>query len=172
METGPFANPGQASLALRRALAAEPGNRTFRLGLMELYRQQGRLEEARVLGEEAQGGWPELRQVLALVYAELGAAGPLLGLLRVTPEEVPSARLAGLHAAARGQWDTALALLGRCLELRPEDWDLRVTHCNLLLHAHRLDEDSTQMLWEAIEYAREGAEETDSPVVAQNGAYG
>jgi tetratricopeptide (TPR) repeat protein len=139
LETGPYANPSQAVLALRRALAGDPGNRTFRLGLMELYRLQGRLEEASALGV----GWEgegEVFHLLVRIHAALGATGSLLALLRGRPEEKEAALGAGLLAAQGGQWDTALALLGRGLELGPEDWEAWLTFCNVLMHAHRLDE--------------------------------
>jgi tetratricopeptide (TPR) repeat protein len=143
LEIGPYANPAQASLALRRALAADPGNRTFRLGLMELHRRQGRFEEARALGEawlaEAPGDEEALR-LLALVYGEMGATGPLLALLRDLPEEGGRAVEAGTHATLAGQWETALAALARAAELRPDDGRVRLTQVKALCHAHRLDE--------------------------------
>ena len=149
METGSFAHPAQAVLALRRALAADPANRAFRLGLMELYRQQGRLEEARAMAEEdlAAGSDRELRQVLRLVYAELGATGPLLDLLRGRDQEHEASLVAGLHAATHRQWETALALLGRGLELGPGDWETWLTFCNVLLHARRLPETVARVTW-------------------------
>jgi hypothetical protein len=142
METGPYANPAQAVLALRLALARDPGNRTFRLGLMELYRQQGRLEEARALAEAylAEGSDRELRQELRLIYAETGATEPLLELLREGEDACEATLVAGLHATSCGQWETALALLGRSLALAPEAWDTWLTYCNVLMHAHRLPE--------------------------------
>ena len=139
METGAYANPAQAALALRRALAADPGNRTYQLGLMELYRGEGRLDEARALGESVQAaGDPDGRRLLALVYAELGATGPLLDLARTGPGDL--AALAGTHATAAGQWDTGVALLGLALEQDPGDFAAGLTLAKALVHAHRLAE--------------------------------
>jgi len=139
LETGAYANPAQAALALRRALAGDPGNRTFQLGLIELYRGLGRLEEARALAESVQAAeHPEGRRLLALVYAELGATGPLLDLARAGAEDL--AALAGTHATAAGRWETGVALLGLALERDPGDFASGLTLGKALVHAHRLAE--------------------------------
>lgn len=143
MDCGPFANPGQASLALRRQLAAEPDNPGLRLALMELYRGLGRLEEAAVLGEAGLAAAPEdedLRLHLGLVYAALGATEPLLALLRGRPGEGEAALAMGRHAGALDQWDTALAGLRRGLELRPGDGAGWLDLCTTLANDLRLDE--------------------------------
>jgi len=150
LETGPYANPAQAALALRRALAGDPANPTFRTGLMELYRRQGRFDEARVLGEEGlaagiTGG--DLRRILGLVYAEMGATEPLLALVRSGPDAGTAALEAGTHAISESQWDTGLALLDVSLAADPGNGAGWLTATKALLHSHRLEEAADLAGW-------------------------
>lgn len=122
METGPYANPSQAVLALRRALARDPGNRTFRLGLMELYWQQGRLEEAGALG----AGWEgddEVFQRLVRIHAAGGAASSLLALLQVRPEDWEAWLTYGNVLMHAHRLDEALERVTWCLERAARDED-------------------------------------------------
>jgi tetratricopeptide (TPR) repeat protein len=150
MDLGSYANPAQAALALRRALAQEPGNPIFLKGLMELYRQLGRLAEARALGEGHldQGGRDaEVLRLLALVYAALGETSTLLAFLKGREGEAASAVETGTHALCQGRLDTAMATLDRALELEPENWRAWMTTCQALIHAHRLEEAVDRTSW-------------------------
>jgi len=140
LDTGPYANPAQAALALRRALAADPGNIVVRLGLMELFRQQGRLDEARALGEAALGQGGDLPRLMGLIYAELGAVEPLLEMISAHDGAGLAALDAGARALNVGRLDAALALFRWGLERRPEDWGGWLNLCKALIHAHRLEE--------------------------------
>ena len=139
METGPYANPAQAAVALRKGLAADPGNLTFRKGLMALYRGQGRLREALAMALDGPLDG-ELGRMLRMVRAELGEAGELLEQVKGAPDEAELVREAAAWAVAALQWPAALALFGRAVALRPEDWEAWLMACKALLQLHRLEE--------------------------------
>ena len=106
MDTGPYANPAQAALALRRALAADPGNLVVRLGLMELFRQQGRLEESVGCLRKAL----VLRPDLAVIHNNLGNA-----------------------LKDQGRLDDAIACYRKAAALQPDYWE---AHSNLIMTLH------------------------------------
>ncbi len=137
LETGPYAHPAQAALALRRALAGDPRNLTFRLGLMELYRRLGRLEEARRLGEEEPA--PGVTGSLAVVLAELGDAGAALARCAGHPDEAALLFEAGYRALAAAQYEAADQLLARGLALDPAHWLARIQRVNAQVRLQRLD---------------------------------
>ena len=111
MNAGAYSNPAQAALALRRALAQDPGNPTFTKGLMDLYVQEGRYQEAIALGEHARAagsGDEALLGFLCAARAALGHTEALLACLRCRAQEAAAA----LEEKRRGA-DEVLSALTR-----------------------------------------------------------
>jgi hypothetical protein len=116
---------------------------------MEIYRLQGRLQEARRLGEEGPGAGAggDVGVQLRLVYAELGEAEPLLALLAGRPGEGPELLEAGTHAVMKGQYAAAITLLRRGLEREPLAWAEWLVLCKALVRARRFAETLDLVPW-------------------------
>lgn len=159
-ELGAYANPSQAILALRQALAADPGSRTLALGLAALYLKQQRFEEAQALLLPFLAREPEdegARFFLAWACMGTGQLEDMERILGDHPNTANWCAELGVMAADLEQWPLATRLFAKAVSSQPSNGHFRHSLCMALDHEHRFQESLTLLAEELSLYGEEPA---------------
>jgi tetratricopeptide (TPR) repeat protein len=130
-------------LALRSALAREPGNRELRRELARHYLAQDRFKETLVLLEEGAGADPLTdadRHLLAWALVGEGRLEEARACLRGHAEPAQRCVELALMIGRRGRWELAAALLEDARALQPGDPDAWLRLSMALTYGHRFQE--------------------------------
>jgi tetratricopeptide (TPR) repeat protein len=138
----------------RECLLRMPDDAKLRYCLAEFLHEASALREAALVlteGLRRHPDWVSARQLLGIVYADLGQFGAAIGQFRqvVTqaPEQAGGWGNLGVMLKIEGRFDAALKAYDRAIALAPQDARIRVNRTVALLHAGRLEEAWPEFEW-------------------------